>query len=126
MKKYHAIVIEQSLRNKKVLDSFKILHTKHSGDWDLHILEIEDTNKAIKIIQPVMVKDKNYYWHIYNDDSELIIVFNKKVFRLDPKDQSTWKDAQEYGAKELNIIPDQLDFYPTKFKDESNWLAGKD
>jgi hypothetical protein len=126
MKKYHAIVIEQSLENKNVLNNFKILNTKHSGDWDLHILEIEDPHEAIKIIQLVMVKDKNYYWHIFNDGSELIIVFNKKIFRLNPKDQSTWKDAQEYGAKELNIIPDQLDFYPTKFNDEPEWLANKD
>ena len=126
MNKYHAVVIEQSLANKKVLGNFKILGTKHSGEWDLDILEIEDLAEAIKIIQPEMVSDKPFYWHIYDDNNSLIVVFREKLFKFDPKDKSTWAKAQEYGAKLLGIPSKQLDFYPTQFSDEPEWLAGRE
>lgn len=126
MKKYHAVVIEQSLKNKNVLNNFKILNTKHSGDWDLHIIEIENPSQSIKIIQPLMVSDKPYYWHIYDDNNSLIVIFREKFFNLDPKDKSTWVGAQKYGSKLLDILEEQLDFYPTQFSDEPEWLAGRD
>ena len=122
----HAVIIEQSLRDKKVLDGFKILKTKKSGNWDLHILEIENSDEAIKIIQPAMVKERPYYWHIYDEGKTLIVVFREKIFRLDPKDKKTWKEAQGYGSKLLKIPAEQLDFYPTTYVDEPEWLAGKD
>lgn len=126
MKNYHAVVIEQSLKDKSVLGDFSIIDTKHSDNWDLDILEINNIEDAIKIIQPAMVSDKPYYWHIYDDNNTLVVVFKNMLFHLDPKDMSTWDEAQEYGAKLLNIPADQLDFYPTKFSDESTWLSQKD
>ena len=122
----HAIVIKQSLTNKDVLKDFRILNSKESDDWDLHILEISNPDKAIEKIQPAMVKDKAFYWHIYDEGKMLIVVFRDKVFRMDPKNRKSWKEAQEYGEKELSIPAEQLDFYPTTYHDEPEWLAGKD
>ncbi len=92
----------------------------------MHILEIEDIDDAIAKIQPVMVTNEQYYWHIYNEGKTLVVIFQDKVFRLDPADKTTWKNAQDYGAKKLHIIAEQLDFYPTSFADEPEWLAGKE
>lgn len=126
MKIFQAVIIEQSLKNKNTLNNFKIINRKKSGDWVLDILEITDISKTIEIIQPEMVEDKPYYWHIYDDNHMLVIIFREKVFHLDPTDHSTWKEAQKYGSKLLRIPEEQLDFYPTQFSDEPEWLAGKD
>jgi len=126
MKKYHAVIIEQSLNDKSVLADIKIINKKKSDDWDLDILEINNIEKAIKIIQSAMVSNEPYYWHIYDDNNTLIVVFKNMVFNLDPKDMSTWNEAQEYGSKLLNIPADQLDFYPKEFSDEPAWLLEKD
>ena len=123
MKIYHAIVIEQSLEDNKILDNFKILNTKHSDDWNLHILEINDIEDAISKIQPAIINNEPYYWHIYDDNNILIIVYKNKIFNLDPKERKTWIDAQNYGAKLLNIPANELDFFPTQFSDESEWLS---
>ncbi len=122
---YHAVVIEQSLKDKGVLKSFKIQHQKHSGDWVLDVIEVGNPKLAIEAIQKEMVEDKGFYWHIYDNNKNLIIVFRDKVFYLDPRDMTTWEQAQAYGEKVLKIIPEQLDFFPTKLSDEEEWLRGK-
>ena len=121
---YHSIVIEESLDDKNVLKNLKILNTKIDGDWHLHIIEVpdEDLETTLKLLQSHLVKNRPYYFHFYNDGKNLIIVFRKKVFRMDPKDKNTWQEAQEYGDKILKISVEQLDFYPTRFSDEENWL----
>ncbi|MFQ6049780.1 MAG: hypothetical protein ACE5J0_01945 [Candidatus Paceibacterales bacterium] len=123
---YHSIIIEESLKNPKVLENYKILRTKFSPkqNWHLHIVEIsEPIEKAIKEIQEAMVADKPYYFHIYDEGKTLIVIFKKKVFYLNPLDQSTWQEAREYGASKLNIPPEQLDFYPTKISEEDSWYS---
>ena len=120
---YHSIIIEESLENPKVLENYKILRTKFSPEknWHLHIVEIPEPEKAIKEIQEAMMTDKPYYFHIYNEGKALIIVFNDKVFYLNPNDQLTWKEARAFGARKLNIPSEQLDFYPTRISEEDSW-----
>lgn len=121
---YHAIIIEESLADKSSLNNFRILNTKIDGDWHLHVIEIPDIEKAIEIIQPAMVIDDEYYWHIFDDGNILVVVFRDKAYRMDPADKLTWKEAQEHGAN-LGIARHQLDFYPLSFSDEPEWLAGR-
>jgi hypothetical protein len=121
---YHSIIIEESLKNPKVLENYKILRTRFSpkNKWHLHIVEIsEPLEKAIKEIQEAMLAEKPYYFHIYNEGRTLIIVFKDKVFYLDPNDESTWREAREYGAKKLDIPPKQLDFIPRRVSEEDDW-----
>ncbi len=122
---YHAIVIEELLKDKNVLKEFKILKTKISGDWHLHILEISDPKIAVSKIQKAMVSDKPYYFHIFNDGKNLIVVFRDKIFHLDPNNQKTWQEAMKYGSEKLNIPEEQLDFFPTRISEEAEWLAGR-
>ena len=123
---YHAVIIEESLKNPEVLERYKILRTKFSSEenWHLHIVEIpEPPDKAIKEIQEAMVSDRPYYFHIYNEGKTLIVVFKDKFFQLDPNNKSTWQEAQKYGASKLNIPSDQLDFYPSRISEEDDWYA---
>ena len=121
---YHSIIIEESLKHPKVLENYKILRTRFSPgkNWHLHIVEIpEPLEKSIKEIQEAMMKDKPYYFHIYDEGKTLIVIFKDKIFHLNPNDQLTWREAREYGASRLNIPPEQLDFYPSKISEEDDW-----
>ena len=120
---YHSIIIEESLKNPKALENYKILRMKFSPEenWHLHIVEISDPERAIKEIQEAMVADRPYYFHIYNERGTLIVVFKDKVFHLNPNDETTWREAREYGAVKLNIPAEQLDFFPRKLSEENIW-----
>ncbi|MEK9156031.1 MAG: hypothetical protein AAB360_01875 [Patescibacteria group bacterium] len=122
---YHAVIIEESLADKTVLENYNILNTKIDDDWHLHIIKIPEPEAAIKKIQPAMVSNEPYYWHIFDEGKTLIVVFRDRVFRLDPNDQTAWREAAEYGAAKMNISAEQLDFYPSYISDEAEWLAGK-
>ncbi len=126
---YHSIIIEESLENQKVLENYKILRTKFEPaegpgeiNWQLHIVEIPEPEKAIKEFQMAMVSDQPYYFHIYNEGNTLIVVFKDKVFNLDPSNEPTWKEARVFGASKLNIPAEQLDFYPTRVSEENDWF----
>lgn len=125
---YRSIIIEESLKNSKVLENYKILRTKFSAEasWHLHVVEIsEPLEEAIKEIQKAMVDNKPYYFHIYDEGKTLIIVFKDKVFYLNPIDKSTWQEAREYGVVKLNIPAEELDFYPSKISEEDDWYNRK-
>lgn len=122
---YHSIVIEESLKDKKILEKYKIARTKIGDKWHLHVVEIEDPESFIKDIQENMVSDEPYYFHIYNDGDYLRVIFKLKVFDLDPKDKSTWIKAQNYGAEKLNIPAKELDFSPNNFDSEDEWFKSK-
>ena len=121
---YHSVIIEESLENPRVLKNYKILRTRFvpGKNWHLDIIEIpRSIDEAIKEIQEATVADKPYYFHIYDEGKTLIVVFKDKIFHLDPNNQLTWQEAREYGASELNIPPDQLDFSPSKISKEEQW-----
>ena len=80
---YHAIIIEESLKNPQVLKKYNILRTKFSPkvNWHEHIIEIiGPVEKFIEDIQQAMVDGKPYYFHIYDEGKTLIVVFKEKVF----------------------------------------------
>lgn len=87
----------------------------------MHIVEVLNPDEFIKTIQNAMVTKKPYYFHIYNNENYLTVVFRDKVFYLDLSNESTLVEAQEYGARKLNIPEEQLDFKPNNFNDEETW-----
>ena len=119
---YHAIIIEESLKNKEVLKKYKILRTKIGKVWHMSILEIKDPEGAIFDIQQAMLESEPYYFHIYDEGEHLIIVFKDKIFRVDPNDRSTWQAPKDYAETVLGIPPEQLDFYPSQFSYEDEWF----
>ena len=122
---YHSIIIQESLKDKKILEKYKIIQTKLSSRWHLHIVEFEGVESFIKDIQGSMVSDQPYYFHIYNAGKCLKVIFKDKVFNLDPRDKGTWTDARNFGAEKLNIPAKELDFFPKSFAEEEEWLKSK-
>ena len=113
---YRWIVIENSLKDRSVLDKCKVLsETKFA----------EGTSRESKMLKVEVPEDKvhdlvdtieetliyPYYTHLYHEDpnkTQLIVVFSRKKF-LSSKD--SFKKALEYGLahdvskKELDIKP---------------------
>jgi hypothetical protein len=114
---YHAIIVNESLKDKSVLDKLKIIGTKKGG-WTLYKIEVlhRDIDGIIKLIRSSL-NDGEWYFHFYNiDGSKLAIVYKDKTY-LTNNDKDNWKDATEHG-KGLNIPKEQLDFVPNQFEDE--------
>lgn len=118
---YHAIVIEESLKDKSILDKYSILRTKVSERWHLHVIEVENPSVFIEDIQNEMVTSLPYYFHLYDDKNDLKVAFKEKSFDLDSKDKTTWIEAQKYGGNKLHIPFDELDFSPNNFSSEDEW-----
>ncbi len=122
---FHAVVIEESLADKSILLKYKILNTRISERWRMHIIELLDAEKFIGNIQTAMVLDAAYYFHVYDDKNYLAVAFNNRVFLLNSQDKSTWLAAQQYGGEKLGIPAEELDFVPNSFGAEKGWLNGR-
>ncbi|MDP3741574.1 MAG: hypothetical protein Q8R08_04615 [bacterium] len=119
MTKYHGIIVDASMKDKRVPRGLKILGRKRSTseDWMLYKVEVSenDFEAMSKNLQSKMVAG-GYYFHFYRDD-ELIVCYKDKIFKISPE-KSTWKSAIDYG-KSLNIPVKQLDFQPSRIRDET-------
>jgi len=120
----HAIVVEESLRDKSALGRYSILKTKIDDNWHLHVIDVLHPEAFINDIQSQMMRGEEFYFHLYDEGYNLIIAFRNAFFNVDPLDPSTWKIAIEHG-KQLNIKEEQLDFYPRNYDDEAKWLRGE-
>jgi hypothetical protein len=103
------------------LRNYKILNTKTDQDWHLHIIAVPEPNVFIAEIQQAMMSDKPFYFHVYDNGASMKIVFKGAVFRVNPNNKNTWVAAQKYGLS-LNITRSQLDFFPTRIREEEKWL----
>jgi hypothetical protein len=114
---YHAIIVDESLKDKSVLNRLKIIGTK-KGDWTLYKIEVSHKNLegTIKLIHSSLGNNE-WYFHFYNiDGSKLLIVYKDKTYFTN-SDKDNWKDAIRHGI-DLNIPKEQLDFVPNNFIDE--------
>jgi hypothetical protein len=118
MSDYHGILVDKSLNDQGFLKKFEILSKRFSNSRSWFLLKVRvassKIDKAIKEIQQNL--KENYYAHFYRE-GELIIVFKQRVFKVKP-DESTWKEAVEYGLS-VGIPMDQLDMKPHRFEDET-------
>ena len=121
---FHAILIDKAFRDPELPENFKIFATRYSKDLDWHLygVEIEKNNldKAIKLIQDGMKSDAPYYTHFY-DGEQIIVVFKEKIFNV-KSDKSTWEPILKFG-RETNIPEEQLDFWPYRFEQESEYFS---
>lgn len=122
---YHGIVIDQEFTNKSFPESFKVFARKQDGSWGIYGIEVDDSQlqEAINRIQENMKSDEAWYAHLYNDE-RLIVIFKNKVFDVKPHAES-WKPIVDYGKK-LNILEEQLDFWPNRFQDEIHYFSKED
>ncbi|MGA2574057.1 MAG: hypothetical protein ABSF36_07685 [Candidatus Methanomethylicaceae archaeon] len=119
MTEYHGIIIDKSLRNKKLIEKLNVIGSRRSSTG-LVLLKIsfpaEELGKMIKLIQENLVIKEKYYAHFYRDD-ELVVIFKDRIFRISPE-KSSWKPVIDYGLS-LKIPIKQLDMKPCRFEDET-------
>jgi uncharacterized LabA/DUF88 family protein len=103
------IVVENSLRSKKVLEKIEISSTRQSGNWIIHEVtlrrdQVSDLKKELQ---------DGWYMHFWvpgHDD--IVVIFRRKIFTIKHSDKATWTDCIAYG-KSLEIPDEQLDFLIT-------------
>lgn len=122
---YHGILVDASFLDPEFPLSFRNFAQQVAGSWLLHGIEVpqQDLTAAIEQIQRAMKADRPYYAHLYND-TELIVIFKERVFRVSP-DTATWKPIVEYGEA-FGIPTEQLDFLPNRFQDERHYFEPGD
>lgn len=120
---YQGVIIEESLDNNEVLNNVKIIKTKVSPvnekhrtpwvkQWTMHTVEITEEN-ADKIAEQLSKDlDKAHSWYAdFKNQNYHFIIFIGKVFKVDLKNPTLYKDAKQYGIS-LGIPEYQVDFAP--------------
>jgi hypothetical protein len=100
-------IIENSLRDKSILEQLTITRTWFEGDWVLH--DVETNEEQVLLIQNFLNDGPwcVHFWEQGND--EVIVVFKDKIFRIAYSNKDSWKEAIAYG-RSLGIPEKQLDF----------------
>ncbi|OVE79317.1 hypothetical protein BVY00_00615 [bacterium G20] len=119
---YEGVIIEESLKNKSILQNVNILSTKvepvtkeHKTpwlkQWTLHTFKIPETN-AEKVAEELSrALEPNYWYADFKNQSTHLIIFPKKVFKIDRSKPEQYRQVIEHGLS-LGIPSYQLDFSP--------------
>ena len=126
--KYQGTIIEESLKNKSVLDQLKITDTRveevtarHQTpwlkNWTLHAVEIpaDKAEEMAKHIEQALEDEHNWYADYRNSETHYII-FKSRVFKIDRKYKEQYQAAKDHGIS-LGIPDYQVDF-PAAFHDK--------
>ena len=118
---YKGTIIEESLEDRGVLKSVKIIGTKAEKvtkrdktpwikQWTLHTVEIPE-NKAEKVaFEIAKALDSKHSWYAdFKTKKRHLIIFKNKVFDIDRTKADDYEKARNYGIK-LGIPEYQLDF----------------
>ena len=120
---YKGVIIEESLDNKKVLNSVKIIKTKISPvvekhrtpwvkQWTMHTVEISEQDAEKVAEQLSKDLDKEHAWYAdFKNENYHFIIYREKVFKVDLKNPIIYKDAKKFGIS-LGIPEYQVDFAP--------------
>jgi len=119
---YKGVIIEESLKDKSVLQKIKILSTKveevtekHKTpwlkQWTLHVVEIpEDQAELIAEELSRSINDNPSSWYVdYNNGETFFVVYPNKIFKWKRGETEIIKACKEYGIS-LGIPPYQVDF----------------
>ncbi len=117
--KWKGVIISESLEELSLLNEFDVYKVRISKQEELideqgnmgrwHLYWVHATDKQIEAVS-LEIK-KGWYAHFWKGQ-KLLAVFQKKKFKIQAKDKSTWKETVEYG-KSVGIPEEQLDF-PTE------------
>lgn len=120
---YHGTIIEESLNDNSVLSAVKIISTeiepvieKHKTpwlkQWTLHSVEIPEENGDVVAETLSKSLDKDHNWYAdYKNEAYHYIIYRNKIFKVDLKNPTLYKDAKQYGIS-LGIPDYQVDFAP--------------
>jgi hypothetical protein len=119
---YEGVIIEESLKDKAVLNDLAIISTKvepvtpeHKTSWleqwTLHTVRVPE-DKADQIAEKLSHSlDRNYWYADFKNESTHYIIFPDKVFKIDRTKADEYNAATEFGLT-LGIPDYQLDFAP--------------
>ena len=110
MSEYKGVIVEESLKDNRILNDFKIIEFRISKEenpaerWHLYTVQVskEDIVRLSKNIK------QKWYMHFWKD-GKMIVLFKGKKFILDVDNKDTWDEAIKYGLS-INIPREQLDF----------------
>ena len=122
---YKGVIIEESLENKDLLSSVKIVSTKvvdvtdkHKTpwlkQWTLHTVKIseKDADKVAQEVSSALDKERSHSWYAdFKNDKFHYIIFLGKIFKVNRAKPEEYKEVTNYGIS-LGIPDYQLDFSP--------------
>lgn len=99
MTTYTGCIIEESLKDKAILDEFTILETKDE-DGIMYIVEIDDSkiDSIVPKLKEAMVDEPVWYIDLKNYDYHYII-YNDKIFKVDRDYPEQYEKTKEYGLQ---------------------------
>ena len=111
---WKGVIIEESLEDKRLLDSVNVVVTKKSsleeekekGFMKFHNIEVEDRKKDKFVQQACKSIKQGWYIHICSGD-RMVVIFKGKSFELEEKEHSKLDEARKYGLP-IGIIKEQL------------------
>ena len=133
--KYHAEIVNISLKDKGMIQKYKILdiRKRYLGLVKIYTIAIpeEEIESALEEFQANLGTALKKEWYItFHTAQQAIVVFRKKIFRMSSKgiisvfqkpvdttyaeDKQKWDEMIDY-AKSLGVPADQCDFLPQDF-----------
>ena len=137
--KYHAEVINVSLKDKSIIDKYTILEIKKRflGLLKIYTISIPESEieNAVAQFQANLGTALKKEWYItFHTAQQVIVVFRKKIFKMSGKgikpiyqkcldishaeDKEKWNEMLEY-AKSLGDPDNQCDFLPEDFMENN-------
>lgn len=121
---YRGVIIEESLKDKEILNEVRILSTNveqttekhqtpHLKQWVLHMVEV-DENKADEVakrLSQVLKSEPNSWYADYKNEESHYIIFPGRIFKVDRKNKEQYEEATKHGLS-LGIPDYQVDFIP--------------
>lgn len=94
--KYSGCIIEESLKDKSILDEFDIVEARE----DSYIVETDESKveEMVLKLQNAMVSEKGWYCDLKNYDYHYII-YNDKIFKVNRDFGEQYEGAKAYGLK---------------------------
>lgn len=97
--KYSGCIIEESLKDKSVINEFKILE-EIDDDGIMWIVEIDESklDNVVPSLQKSMVDNPIWYCDLKCEDWHYII-FNDKIFKVNRDCPEQYEETRQYGLK---------------------------
>lgn len=120
---YIGVIIEESLVTKNILGKVKILKKRFEPitaihktpwlkRWTLDNVEVDEeiVEEFAELVSHTLDYSKKSAWYAdFKNDKYHFIIFKNKIFKVDLKKPSLYKNAKEYGIS-LGIPKYQVDF----------------
>ncbi len=113
---WKGVIIEESLKNKALLNAVYIVDTKKSfledekekGTFHLHKILVGDSEKPSFVTAVSKAIKQGFYMHICKG-SAMAVIFKNKIFEFSEKDNEKIEAARRYGVS-IGILKVQMDF----------------